>query len=176
MIRATRRESKDLARMSLATIAKDFERLAKKARTVQQTRRLCIDAVLQELESAKAALEGIDNGCVGVRGGPDTKTFITGDPMEEDHAAFPGCAEGVCGSEAGDSARGASSNRLESVAGCEHVLESLEHAVASAVASDSMASDDKEIASMSTKLGKVAPKPFYDTASGGVSPVFLHCL
>ena len=160
--------------MSLATVAKDFERLAKKARTAQETRRLCIDAVLQELESAKAALEGIEHGCVGVRAVPDAMTFVTGDPMEEDDAAAPGCAEGVCGSEAGDSAEGASINQPGSVAGCEHVLESLQQAVASAVASDSMASDDKEIASMSTKLGKVAPKSFCDTASGGVSNVCLE--
>jgi len=39
--------------MSLATVAKDFERLSKKARTLQTLRCQCIDDVLRELEEAK---------------------------------------------------------------------------------------------------------------------------
>ena len=138
--------------MSLAAVAKDFERLAKKARTAQKTRRQCIDAVLQELENAKAALDGMDT--VSAAGRPNASESC--DRMEEDRAASPGSAEIACGLSAEKMAGcGGSSHDASAAGGCEEVLQSLERAMASAVDSDSMASDDKEVASMSTKLCKV---------------------
>ena len=42
---------------ALASLAKDLERLAKKARTAQQARSQRVDALIRELESARTALD-----------------------------------------------------------------------------------------------------------------------
>ena len=49
-------------RMSLASIAKDLEHVAKKARMTQKARCKRIDDVICELEKARAALESLDSG------------------------------------------------------------------------------------------------------------------
>jgi hypothetical protein len=48
--------------MSLASIAKDLEHVAKKARMTQKARCKRIDDVICELEKARAALESLDSG------------------------------------------------------------------------------------------------------------------
>lgn len=145
--------------MSLAAVARDFERLAKKARTSQKTRRECIDAILQELEKAKATLDGMHADQVGgssTDGVPDASVFDHSDPMDEDPPAEAATASSSAGSEEG--------SRLEGVdggCGCEDAMRSLEQAVVATAALDSMAADDKDLTSMMTKLGKVkcAPPP-----------------
>lgn len=138
--------------MSLAAVARDFERLAKKARTSQKTRRECIDAILQELEKAKATLDGMHADQVGgssTDGVPDASVFDHSDPMDEDPPA-EATASSSAGSEEG--------SRLEGVdggCGCEDAMRSLEQAVVATAALDSMAADDKDLTSMMTKLGKV---------------------
>jgi len=142
--------------MSLAAVARDFERLAKKARTWQKTRRECIDAILQELEKAKATLDGMHADQVGgssTDGVPDASVFDHSDPMDEDPPAEAATASSSAGSEEG--------SRLEGVdggGGCEDAMRLLEQAVVATAALDSMAADDKDLTSMMTKLGKAVDK------------------
>ena len=139
-------------------MARDFERLAKKARTSQKTRRECIDAVLRELEKAKAALDGMhadEGGGRSTDGVPVVSAVDHSDPMDEDPPAEAAkapspSAGGIAGSE--ESSR---PGVVDGGFGCEDVMRSLEQAVVATAALDSMTADDKELTSMMTKLGKV---------------------
>ena len=148
---------------ALASLAKDLERLAKKARTAQQARSQRVEALIRELESARAALDSqprlpVDEGTPAVvpsqaggaledgAGGAEV-----GDKAAQQDTAMSSTG-GVTASDEGSEAVGLSR------AGVDGVLERLQSDVAAAAGTGAAAKEDKELTSMLSKLGKAVDK------------------